>query len=137
MFLLNRKVPRLRVVEDQRAHRSLRLHHVTIGELDPDLLGMYEPPELDLVFKRRTGRVAERIALAPISSLQPRPHLQIGGIGESPKAAQLGVEPFGGGLRRLKRQRLNTVALQEFPLFLEPLVRLSDPVAGGHGEKAD
>src|SRR5712691_3934509 len=112
------EIGRVRVLEDDRGDARLRIHHATVGQLDPDVLGAQHAEEDLLVLEARTGGIAERVPLAPVVRLESIDHRRLERIGKAPLAAQLGVQELRIALRRLQRERLEEVALEEVAVLL-------------------
>src|SRR6185312_12964959 len=101
---LNREVFRLRVVDDDRRGRLLRVELVFLAELDADRLGAEQRQELGLVGEVRAGRIAERVAAAAIALRQ---HLVVVArllSRETELAADALVDVFGERLGHLDRE---------------------------------
>src|SRR6267143_441746 len=124
------EVGRVGVVEDDRGDARLRIHHAAVGQLDADVLGPQHPEEDLLILQAGTGGIAERESLPPVVRLEAVDHGHLERVGETPLAAQLGVEKLGIPFRRLQRERLEEMALQEVTVLL---VRLGAPTDAGPG----
>src|SRR5437660_6917808 len=106
------------VVEDDRRNARLGVHHAAVGQLDADLLWTQDAEEDLLVFQAGAGRVPERVPLAVVVRLEAVDHRHRQLVGETPLAAQLGVEQLRVCLGRLQSQRLQQVALEEIAVLL-------------------
>src|SRR2546427_463826 len=69
-----REVHAVRVMEYQRAHARLRLHHHAFGEFHPDIFRMQQFPDAELVVEVRASRVAETVAFPSIARRKPLLH---------------------------------------------------------------
>src|SRR5438132_3613636 len=68
------EVARLRVMEDERRHRRLGVHHVALGETHADgALNVEGAEELLLVLQARAGGVAEAHPHAAVARLEALP----------------------------------------------------------------
>src|SRR5205814_3996547 len=70
------------MVEHQRGHRRLGVHHEAFGQCHADLLGVEESPQRGLIGEVRARRIAEGHANAAVASLELVGDRQIAGVGE-------------------------------------------------------
>ena len=83
-----------------------------------------------------TRRIAEAVAAAVVARREDLLIAGLGRIGEAPLGAQLAVQPLGGGLGGLERERRQRVALEVLALFLPAQRELARRVArGGHEQR--
>src|SRR6266542_1393858 len=109
------------MVQDDRRYGSLGVHHEAFRQLDADLAAVDEAKQRGLVRQLGTGRIPDAVALAAIAGLEAVGHRDLGRIGKAPSPADLAVQPLGRAFRRLDGERLQRMAEQVFPGFLELL----------------
>src|SRR5215472_13905273 len=56
----------VRMLEHERAHAGLRIHHESFGELHANLFGPQNLPDARLILQVRAGRIPEAVTLAAI-----------------------------------------------------------------------
>ena len=82
-------------------------------------------------------RIAEAVAAAVVARREDLLIADLGRIGEAPLGAQLAVQPLGGGLRGLERERRQRVALEVVARLLPAQRELARRVARGGDEERD
>src|ERR1035438_754740 len=130
-----REIGAVRMMEYQRAHAGLGLHHHAFGEIDADVLGTEQREQALLIVQIGTSRIAEAVALAAIFRGEAVVHGEGGRIGEAPILADAAVEPFRGALSRLNGQRLDGVRLEELAGLLPRLGSFADAGPRRHHEQ--
>src|SRR5207244_11493161 len=82
---LSLEVLRGGMVEDERRHGGLRVHHEALREVQADRLGLEQAEEDLLVREVRARRVAEGDADPPVSALELLADRQVGRIRKPPE----------------------------------------------------
>src|SRR6266545_2832427 len=86
-LLLHPEIPRIRMVEHERRDARLGVHHVSLGELDADLLRPQSVEQLPLEREVGTGRIAEAVALAAVAGGELVLRGEVGRVREPPVRA--------------------------------------------------
>src|SRR5207244_5413693 len=109
-----RKVRAIGMVEHQRAHARLRVHHHAVGEPHADIFGLQQLPEALLVVEVRARRITEAVALAAIARREPLLHGHGGWIGKAPVLTHSAMQPLRAALCGFDRQSLESVREEKF-----------------------
>ncbi len=133
--LVGGEVDAIGVVENQRAHARLGLHHHALGEVYADVLRPQQVPEALLIVEIGARRIAEAITLAVILRGEAVVHGRGGRIGEAPVLADAAVQPLRGAFGGFNRQRLDGVRFQELACLFPLFGALSDALARRHHEQ--
>ena len=86
------------MVEGDRAHARLRLHHHAFGQMYADILGLEQFPYALLIVQVGTRRIADAVALAVIPGGEAIVHGHGERIGEAPILVDAAVQPLRGCL---------------------------------------
>src|SRR3989441_1960872 len=125
------------MVEDERRHGGLRVHHEALREVQADRLGLEQAEEDLLVREVRARRVAEGDAHPPVSALELLADRQVGRIRKPPERAQTRVQHLGERLRALDRERREGVRPDVLAPVLPPGGELPHALTTCQGEEGD
>src|SRR5260370_1460446 len=108
------------MVEYQRTHAGLGLHHHAFSESHADVLRPQQFPETLLIVQIGARGVAETVALAAILRGEAIMHRRSRRVGEAPLLAHAAMQPLGRPFGSLDRQRLDAVHLSKLAGLLPP-----------------
>ena len=137
LYVTRAKIRAVRVMKNECRNAGLRVHHKSLCQLNADIFGLKKFPNPRLILQRRAGGVAEAVAFALVTGLEPVDHGRLGGIGETPVLANPPVQPFGAGFGGLDGQRLQGVRFEVFALRFVFLSALTYPRARANDEEGD
>ena len=105
------------MVKDERADTSFGVHHESLSQLDPNILGPQQLPEFRLILQIRACGVPKAIAFPVIARREPVLHRGRRRVGEAPIFTNPAMQPLRASFCGLNGQRLQAVRLQIFAVL--------------------